>query len=320
MHHIFVINPAAGSRNAEASLRPAIEKIAAELGLQATCYVTASASDAAQFVRNTCQKGEAVRFYACGGDGTLNEVVNGAAGFENAEVACIPTGTGNDFIRSFTNPECFSDLQAQIAGSVIPMDLIHCNDRYAINMINIGFDCSVVAEAARLKKKPFLTGFMAYIVGVVVVLMQKFGLHLTIDYQNGKICSGEQLLIAIANGSFCGGGFKSAPNAILNDGLLEVCLAHKLSRMKFLRLVGNYRSGTYADTPLGKQYVECDRCPALTISPKEGEMLDICADGEIFRAAQAKISTVPGAIRFSVPKGSKPLLEVSTLEPSLVNA
>lgn len=222
----------------------------------------------------------------------------------------MPTGTGNDFIRSFTNAECFSDLRAQIKGTSHTLDLIRCNERYAINMLNIGFDCSVVEEAARLKKKPFLTGFMAYIVGVIVVLMRKFGLFLTIDYSSGKNCSGEMLLIAIANGSFCGGGFKTAANALLNDGLLDVCLAHKLSRVKFLRLVGSYRAGTYVETPLGRQYVEYDRCRALTVSPKEGTSLDICADGEIFSAVRAEVSLLPGGIRFSVPMGSSPLNEL----------
>lgn len=304
MHHIFIINPAAGSKNAATTLRPKIEKAVEGTGILADYYITKEPGDAEHYVRNICQKGDPVRFYACGGDGTLNEVINGVVGFSNAEVASVPTGTGNDFIRSFTHPELFSDLFAQIDGTAREIDLIHYNNRYAVNMLNIGFDCAVVAEAAELKKKPFLTGFMAYIVGVIVVLMRKFGLFLSIDYHNGKKSSGDMLLIAIANGCFCGGGFKSAANARLNDGLLDVCLAHKLSRIKFLRLVGHYRTGTYLDTPLGKQYVEYNRCSAVTVFPAPGRKIDICADGEISSAKSAEISLLPKALHFSIPKGS----------------
>ena len=101
MHHYFIINPAAGQGKA-AKLVPAIREYMEGEGLPFTIYQTKGVGDAMAYMRYMAKKGPA-RFYACGGDGTLNEVVNGLKKFPECEVALIPAGTGNDFLRNFTN-------------------------------------------------------------------------------------------------------------------------------------------------------------------------------------------------------------------------
>src|SRR5665647_2515123 len=98
MKHVFIINPAAGKGRQACELKPKIEKYCDENSLDCIIHVTSAAYEAIGFVRELAKTGEHMRFYACGGDGTLYEVVNGAFGYPNAEVAVMPLGSGNDFI------------------------------------------------------------------------------------------------------------------------------------------------------------------------------------------------------------------------------
>ena len=124
MKHIFLINPAAGKKgNAESIIRPQIEDYCGKAGLDYEIYVTKCQGDAQNYCREHAKSGEALRFYACGGDGTLYEVVNGAYGYPNCEVAVIPLGSGNDFVRLFGTKEQFCNVEAQVTG--IPLSLIH---------------------------------------------------------------------------------------------------------------------------------------------------------------------------------------------------
>ena len=127
MHHYFIINPAAGQGKA-AKLVPAIREYMEGEGLPFTIYQTQGVGDAMAYVRYMAKKGPA-RFYACGGDGTLNEVVNGLKKFPECEVALIPAGTGNDFLRNFTNMENFQDIAAQVAGKAVAIDVLQVNGR-----------------------------------------------------------------------------------------------------------------------------------------------------------------------------------------------
>jgi diacylglycerol kinase (ATP) len=118
MKHIFVINPKAGRVDRTDEIAKKLHdydgKIAYEI------YVTKSLGDAQLYVRNYLKEHdpkEVYRFYACGGDGTLYDVVNGAYGFPNAEVACVASGSGNDFVKNFHNLDKFRDLDKEIAGT-----------------------------------------------------------------------------------------------------------------------------------------------------------------------------------------------------------
>ena len=148
MKHIFILNPAAGKGTAEAKILPGILAAAKSADIDYEIHRTINAGDACRFVQNRClsEAERALRFYAVGGDGTLNEVINGAYGFVNAEIGLIPAGTGNDFPRIFKHPEYFSDISKQLTGQAHTIDLIRYNDRYLINMMNIGLDCAVVAK------------------------------------------------------------------------------------------------------------------------------------------------------------------------------
>ncbi len=304
MKHIFILNPAAGRGNAEAKILPEILSSVKKNGIDYEIHRTINAGDASHFVKNHCLKEteETMRFYAIGGDGTLNEVANGAFGFENAEIALIPAGTGNDFPRSFSHPEAFLDIPKQLAGKARPIDLIRYNDRYLVNMLNIGLDCAVVAKTAELKKKPLLNGSMAYIAGLASVFGTNKGCKMTVTLEDGSREEGEFTLLAVGNGAFCGGGFKGVPKASIDDGLFDVSMIRKVNRRTFLALIGKYHDGTHLESPKTEGLIKYVQCKKLMIS--SNERLQICADGEISKTKQIELELLPGAIRFSVPEGA----------------
>ncbi|MDD2216012.1 MAG: diacylglycerol kinase family lipid kinase [Eubacteriales bacterium] len=303
MKHIFILNPVAGKGRAEIEVLPKVLEAVKDEGIDYEIHRTINVSDATNYVKNRCMagNGEPMRFYAIGGDGTLNEVVNGAYGFDNAEVAFIPAGTGNDFVRVFKNPQFFKDIKRQLGGKAKTIDLIRHNDRVFINVLNIGLDCQVVAEVVHLKKKPFLRGALAYGVGVAIAFTGNRGCDLTITMEDGRTHQGEITLVAVGNGAFYGGGFKGIPRAKIDDGLLDVSIIKKVNRRTFLSLVMDYRKGTHLEKRNAKDLIHYTQCKSLTIhSHKE---MQICIDGELAEAEEIAISIVPGALRFSVPDG-----------------
>ena len=149
MKHIFIINPEAGKGKALTETKPLIERTFSNLpNEELEIYITKSIGDGEVAARRYCEtESEPFRIYACGGDGTLSEVANGIKGFSDVELGCVPVGTGNDFVRNYANKEFFSDITKQINGKAVDIDLMKCNDRYSINMLNLGFDSNVADEA-----------------------------------------------------------------------------------------------------------------------------------------------------------------------------
>jgi len=185
--HIFLINPAAGKKgNAESIIRPQIEDYCGKAGLDYEIYVTKCQGDAQNYCREHAKSGEALRFYACGGDGTLYEVVNGAYGYPNCEVAVIPLGSGNDFVRLFGTKEQFCNVEAQVTGIPVELDVIKCGDKIAINQCSMGMDAEVCAKQSYFKKMPLMTGETAYVAAALQALCKKIGHEFTITIDDGE--------------------------------------------------------------------------------------------------------------------------------------
>lgn len=156
MKHIFVINPAAGKTNVTEALLPRLRALFVGREEELETYLTTGVGDATRFVKERCAAscGEHLRFYSCGGDGTMNEVLQGLAGCANAAMGVVPCGSGNDFVRSF--PDCdFSDLEAQITAEERPIDLIHFNNQWSANICSAGLDSDVCKkiQAAVIEQK-----------------------------------------------------------------------------------------------------------------------------------------------------------------------
>ena len=299
MQHHFVINPAAGQGHA-AEYIPKIKAYFEGKKEPYTIYETTGVRDASHYVRKTAQSTtEELRFYACGGDGTLSEVVSGCIGFDHAAVGVIPAGTGNDFVRSFDKPEFFQNIEAQVTGHTEVIDVIQVNDRYAINMANIGFDCDAALSAAKLKTKPFIKGPMAYIGGLITEVCKEMGYDLTFTIDGTETLEGKYLLCTVANGSFCGGGWNSSPRAHMSDGLLELAIVKNMPRRVLLPIIPSYHSGKYLDKHIQTGIVTYRQCKSLKIVAAKPQNVSI--DGEIVPFTVLAIQNLPSALRIVVP-------------------
>lgn len=298
MKYIFFINPAAGKGSPAARLIPEIEAQAAKRGLDCEIHRTTSAGDAARYAREVCRTGEPVRLYACGGDGTLHEVMTGAAGFENAAVGIVPCGSGNDFVRCFDAP--FDDIDRQLNAAEHPIDLIRLSDgRYCANMANIGLDCDAAAKMQDLKKIPFIRGTLAYVLALATVFCKPLGCRLRITCDEQTPFEADCLLTALGNGRFCGGGFCGVPLAEFNDGLMDLSIVRRMSRLNIIQIIGKYHDGTHLDSKLGKTHVRYQRCRRLRIVSEKPFRL--CVDGEITEHREMAFELIPSAIKLLIP-------------------
>ncbi len=303
MIYHFILNPKSGKKRKDDRFENTIKTACQSRHLNYHIYYTTSIGDATEYVRTMVKMStERQRFICAGGDGTINEIVNSAPENPNVEFGVIPNGSGNDFARNFTHPELFRSIDAQIDGDTVSLDLIKCNNSYCVNMVNIGFDCAVVQEAARLKRLKLVTPSASYIFGVIVVLFKKYGTKMKLIFDDGEVIEQELLLTAIANGQYCGGGFDAAPRALLNDGLMDICIIDKVPRMRFLRLVGSYKKGTYFENPAAMKVIRYRRVPHFRM--EFDAPLPICIDGEIKGAKSIDFTVVKNGFNFVIPKGS----------------
>ena len=277
MRHIFIINPAAGRPETTARLEERI----ARLSFPHEVRRTGGEGDALRFARAAAESGEPVRLYACGGDGTLNEVVNGAAGFSNAAVTNVPKGTGNDFLKLF-GPGCralFSDLEALAAGPQAAFDLMDCNGRLGIDVVCAGVDARIAAGVHRYKDLRLVSGRGAYILSLVEHIFCK-GINRPMAVEMGEFRQAEQptALLCICNGRHYGGGFMPVADAMPDDGVLDMLRVGRVSLFTFLRLVGKYAKGRYRDYP---QIIDAVHGREVSFSAREP--ITVVVDGEVMK-------------------------------------
>lgn len=301
MKYLFVINRHAGKSGVHKKLAQELRALCSAAGLDFALHITDSAEEAGEVIRTACAVGEPIRVYACGGDGTFSVAVNAAAEYPHAALGVIPIGTGNDFIRNFGKHAQFSDCAAQLDAHEVELDMLRCNDRYCANMINVGFDCEVVKQASRLRRKRFFGEKLAYISGVIATLIRKPGVNLTASLDGETEEEKRLLLIAVANGAFCGGGFRAAPRSMLTDGNMDICMVNNISRTRFVSLVKHYHDGTYLKLRIAKKIIGYRQ--GETLSLRFPAMRSVCIDGELTETDHLDISIVPHSLRFLLPRG-----------------
>ena len=297
MKHLFIINPAAGSRDRTKMYTQAIKDACDPKGLDYRIAVSAAAGDCTRLAREAAETGEDYRLYACGGDGTLNEVVAGAAGFDNVSVSVFSGGSGNDFVKLFDEPKAFFDLERLLDCEEATFDLIRCNDDIALNICSVGLDARIGTDVANYKRLPLLSGFRAYAVSTVVNVIRGIAEHYVVDI-NGETIDGQQTMICVCNGRFYGGGFNPVPEADPTDGMLDVLLVKKVSRLQVAGVIGKYKSGRYKELShlvrhfkTDKVTIRCDKPTAINL------------DGELRTATTVEMSVATEKVRFFYPKG-----------------
>ena len=296
MTHLFIINPAAGSRDRTQQYRENIEKVLTPLGLSYRIEVSKAPGDCTRIAREAAETGLPHRLYACGGDGTLNEVVAGAAGFDNVAVTCYRGGSGNDFVKIFDDPDAFQDLERLLDCREAEFDLIRCNDDICLNICSVGLDARIGTDVSRYKRLPLLSGFRAYAASTVINVIKGISEHYVVKI-DGQEIDAKQTMICACNGRYYGGGFNPVPEADPCDGWLDVLLVKKVSRLQVPGVVGKYKAGRYKELP---KLVTPYRVKELTILCDKPTPINL--DGELRIAQQIHISVAPEKIRFFYPR------------------
>ena len=254
MKHVFIVNPVSGKADASLYLVPRLIDAAAGAGVDYAVELTQHAGHAAEIARQYGDDGGPVRLYACGGDGTLNEVFTGAYPYKNAEVASVPCGSGNDFVRNFGAAEDFLSLADNIAGTAVPVDLVAANGGVSAAICSVGLDSEVA-----------------------------YSLRITVD---DDVLEGDYLIATVCNGVAYGGGFRAAPMADLQDGVLDVIMVKKMSRMRIAGVLSKYKNGLHYQNgrvvPELSDVLEYRRAQKVLIEPMDGKAVSgsaVCAAG-----------------------------------------
>ncbi|MBQ8217550.1 MAG: YegS/Rv2252/BmrU family lipid kinase [Oscillospiraceae bacterium] len=296
--HLFIVNPIAGDRDATDEVRAKAEKAFQTRDDSFEIYVTKAPMDACGVIEQAAERYSQLRVYACGGDGTFNECVCGAAERENVAVCPFPTGTGNDFCRMFgQEAELYRNLDAILAGSIKPIDLINCNGRWCANICSVGIDARIGADVHKYSKLPIIGGAAAYVVSAAVNVLK--GINTTMRVKVGEFArAGKHALVCACNGRFYGGGFNPSCDARPDDGLLDIYVVKDVSLAMLPFLIGKYAAGRADELP---KYVTHLKERELSVSFEEENVVNI--DGEAIFSKDVNISLRPGAGRLIVPQG-----------------
>ena len=295
MIHLFIINPAAGSRDRTQKYRKNIETICGARNLDYRIEVSKAPGDCTRIAREAAQTGEEYRIYACGGDGTLNEVVAGAAGFPNVSVTCYRGGSGNDFVKIFGDPDAFQDLERLLDCAETEFDLMSCNGDISLNICSVGLDARIGTDVSKYKRIPHLSGFRAYAVSTLINVIKGISEHYVVKIGD-EVIDGRQTMICACNGRYYGGGFNPVPTADPCDGMLDVLVVKHVSRLQVPLVIGKYKDGKYQDLPkLVKHY----RTRELTILCDKPTPINL--DGELRTAQEVHIGIANQKIRFFYP-------------------
>jgi len=212
---------------------------------------------------------------AVGGDGTVNEVVNGIMSSGNPgkiNFGVIPAGGGNDFAHQFELPSKVGKAVKKLKKGIIKkIDVGKIEDKFFINSFGIGFDALVAVNGYKIK---YLNGLPRYILAVILSLIKLKPYHLEIKI-NGKTIESEYLMVTVGNGKYCGSGFQITPQAKANDGVFDICLIEKVNRRRLLKLLPSAIKGKH----LGQPEVSIKKSSLIEI--KTSEEIPVYFDGEI---------------------------------------
>ena len=296
MKHVFIINPTAGKSNRSKKLSNQIKTIFN--GYDYIIELTREKCHATALVKKYASTGEGVCFYACGGDGTLNEIVNGVYLYPNAKLAIIPIGTGNDFIKYFSDYtiDDFLNLENYPTTMDIHCDLLSCNGRICLNIASVGFDASVVQKVIRFKRLPFINGKLAYLLAVFNCFFSSMKFHHSLIIDEEKIPEKNYIFIVAANATHYGGGFNPTPSATIDDGWMDILTIDTLSRVRVLSLISKYKAGKHLDY----DFVVHKKCNKIQILSDKEVILNM--DGEIVVERNPEIRLLKKAITIVLPK------------------
>lgn len=235
--------------------------------------------------------------FVAGGDGTLNEAMNGlvtAGGLAEVVVGIIPFGTGNDFAAALGIPlETEPALEILLEGRERPVDLGEVNGRVFVNTSGGGFIAEVSAAVTPHLKT--IAGRLAYLIGSAQVLFEFEPVGASVTLSPGLVQVSRPLYaFAVCNSRLIAGGRLIAPNAVIDDGLLDVCLIEAMSAIEFVALARKVADGEHVKDPRVLYY------QAQSVRVELDRAVHVNTDGEVFEDIRCDYRVLPGAARFLV--------------------
>ena len=308
MKHLIIMNPRAGEDN-KLGFDVKGEILRSFSALDYEIYETTGPRSVIPFLKEYFKTHrELTRVYACGGDGTIHEVVNALVGVHNAELAILPIGTGNDFVKVYakTNERVllYRNFKHLIDAEAKPIDLSkisggHLEEPwYSINVINFGFDAIVGAKGNQNKLKGKKN---PYGPAAIIPALLKGRFNKTIVKADGEQLNKKRLLLAsLAQGQWVGGQYHASPKSDNTDGLIDVIILKCMSLARLMiQYFGRYTKGEHLDDPKLLKRIVYTRAKEIEIFGKKD--IDICVDGEICRGQYFKVEVMPKALKFVVP-------------------
>jgi len=297
----LILNPVAG-RGYGARAEPTLRRWLEAEGVDFDIVRTRGPWHAAELAERAAQDGFDT-IVGAGGDGTANEVINGlmtaSQNGASPRMGIIPTGSGRDFASGLGLPLDLREACRRVtSGQVKTIDLGRVTlpgqpPRYFGNVVGIGFDGAVLMETLKMKN---LRGLPLYLVAVLKTILLNFDPPMTTITLDGEQMQLPATLVSVANGPREGGGFVIAPNAEPDDGLLDLCIARKVSRLTMLRLIPHFLQGTHTNL----DPITMARTTAVTVSSPDGLVAHI--DGEVLctDALEIHCEIMPGALEVCV--------------------
>lgn len=307
--HIFVMNPGAGRVDGTLLLKEKLRPFEGRLDYE--IYLTTGQGDATNFVVRRCNEFKntdcKLRFYACGGDGTICEVASGLvmSDNKNTQMTCYACGSGNDYIKYYGSQEDFLDIDKLLNGSPHKVDVMEIRSgdghlRHSLNAVDVGFDSVVCKTMIDVKRKPLIGGRNAYTTGIVVAVIKGRHNNCNITVDGKELHQGKMLLSTFANGRYIGGGYLCAPRSKNDDGLMEVCMLKTMSLLRLLMVIGVYRKGEHLYRPSLQRFIKYTRASEVELStPTE---VHLVIDGELISSNRFSLKQLPGAITFVAPR------------------
>lgn len=298
MKYVFIINPNSGQKELKDDLIQQLSKY--ENIIDYEIYITKESKDATKYVDQYCNNYDNdVVFCACGGDGTINEVVSGMVGHKNAILACYPCGSGNDFVKVYGKREQFLSIDNLINAKEISIDIMKVNDKYSLNVTNFGFEVAVCDVANKIRRKKIIGGRNSYTSGIIAAVFKSRKNKCKIVADDNLLIDGNILLSTFANGKYVGGAYCCAPYSDNSDGLLEVSIVKPISLLRFISLIGPYKKGSHLSNKKLKKFIIYTRANKVTIDTPINAK--ICLDGEIYQGKHFEIENLKQKIRFLKP-------------------
>jgi len=291
--YIFIVNPVAGKHRGRE-----LESIIVTVFPKAEFLETQYPGHASELAKK--HAGQGVLIFSVGGDGTFNEVINGIMQSDFSRetvVANVPCGSGNDFIKGFTDEKnatvlikSYKHAQSQ------PIDVACLNGRFFVNISSVGFDAEIVEGAKRFKKLPLVSAELAYLISVFYNLIKLRGYGVKVKVDNEEVWDDQALFVTMANGKYYGGGMKVAPTADFSDGVLDFNIMEKVKRRQVFKYLPKYMKGKHEHLDIVTRY------RGKTLEIESEESLPINIDGEVVRDAKVKVRVIADGLNVLRPE------------------